>query len=99
MKNLLTRVLGLNKEVEVYITPLKPDPGDLLMVCSDEFTNYMSKQSITTVLDDFSISIEWKVDILIDEANRGGGGDNISVILLEVVAEGKWKKLKKKFSR
>ena len=99
MKNLLTRVLGLNKEVEVYITPLKPDPGDLLLVCSDGLTNYMSKQSINTVLDDFSISIERKVDILVDEANRGGGGDNITVILLEIIAEGKWKKLKKKFSR
>jgi serine/threonine protein phosphatase PrpC len=37
------------------------------------------------------------VDILIDEANRGGGGDNVSVILLEVLQKGKWAKFKKKF--
>ena len=97
IKNLLTRVLGLNEKVDVFITPIKPDVGDILMICSDGLTNYMSEQSINTVLDDFSISIERKVDILIKEANRGGGGDNISVILLEVVDEGKWKKLKKKF--
>jgi serine/threonine protein phosphatase PrpC len=57
----------------------------------------MSKVDIHTVLDDFSISLERKVDILIEEANRGGGGDNISVILLEVLEEGKWSKLKKRF--
>jgi protein phosphatase len=97
LKNVLTRVLGLNEKVDVYMTQIRPDVGDLIMMCSDGLTNYVSEQSINTVLDDFSISIERKVDILIDEANRGGGGDNISVIIMEVVDEGKWIKFKKKF--
>jgi protein phosphatase len=97
VKNLLTRVLGLNKEVEVFITPIRPDVGDIIMICSDGLTNYMSERSINTVLDDFSISIERKVDILVQEANRAGGGDNISVILLEVVDKGKWQRLKSRF--
>ena len=97
MKNLLTRVLGLYEKVDVYITPIKPEVGDIILLCSDGLTNYMSEQSIKTVMDDFSISLERKVDVLISEANLGGGGDNISVILMEVVEEGKWKKFKKKF--
>ena len=97
MKNLLTRVLGLHEKVDVYITPIKPEVGDIILLCSDGLTNYMSEQSIKTVLDDFSISLERKMDVLISEANLGGGGDNISVILLEVLEEGKWKKFKKKF--
>ncbi len=99
MKNLLTRVMGQHKKVDVYITPIRPDTGDLILTCSDGLTNYMSEQAITTVLDDFSTSLERKADILIDEANRGGGGDNITVILLEVLEEGKWSKLKKKLKR
>jgi protein phosphatase len=97
MKNLLTRVLGLNENVDVYITSIKPEVGDMILLCSDGLTNHMSEQSIKTILDDFSISLERKVDILISEANLGGGGDNISVILLEVLEEGKWKKIKKRF--
>lgn len=97
MKNLLTRVLGLKEKVDVYITPVNPEVGDMILICSDGLTNYMSEQSIKTVLDDFSISLERKVDVLISEANLGGGGDNISVILLEVLEEGKWKKFKKRF--
>jgi serine/threonine protein phosphatase PrpC len=97
VKNLLTRVMGLNEEVDVFVTPIRPEAGDIIMICSDGLTNYMSEKSINTVLDDFSLSIERKVDILIDEANRAGGGDNISVVLLEIVDEGKWKKLKSRF--
>lgn len=97
MKNVLTRVLGLNEKVEVYTNPIRPEAGDLILMCSDGLTNYVSEHSIKTILDDFSISNERKVDVLIAEANRGGGGDNISVILLEAQEEGKWQKLKKKF--
>ena len=99
MKNMLTRVMGQHKKVDVYIAPICPDTGDLLMICSDGLTNYMSERAINTVLDDFSTSLERKIDILIDEANRGGGGDNISVILLKVLEEGKWSKLKRKLKR
>ncbi|MBW1799499.1 MAG: serine/threonine-protein phosphatase [Deltaproteobacteria bacterium] len=97
LKNFLTRVLGLSEKVNVFITHIKPDVGDMVIMCSDGLTNFVSEQAIRTVLDDFSISIERKADILVDEANRGGGGDNISVIILEVLEEGKWKKFKKKF--
>ena len=97
IKNMLTRVLGLKEQVDVYITPMKPEKGDIVVICSDGLTNYLSDKSIRMILDDFSISLERKVDILIDEANLGGGGDNISVILLEVLEEKGWGKFKKRF--
>ena len=96
MKHMLTRVLGLSERVDVYISPIRPDAGDLVLMCSDGLTNYVSEQSIQAILDDFSISLDRKVDVLIDEANRGGGGDNVSVILLEILEKGKWARFKKK---
>jgi protein phosphatase len=96
MKHMLTRVLGLSERVDVYISPIRPDAGDLVLMCSDGLTNYVSEQSIQAILDDFSISLDRKADVLIDEANRGGGGDNISVILLEILEKGKWARFKKK---
>ena len=98
-KNVLTRALGMCETVETFLKSLQPEEGDLVMLCSDGLTNYVEEPSIRAVLDDFSISVERKVDILIDEANKGGGGDNISVILLEFLKEGKWDKLKRKFGR
>jgi len=98
IKNILTRVLGLTQKVNVFVNPIRPEAGDLLLMCTDGLTNFVSLSSIKTILDDFSISLERKGEVLIDEANRGGGGDNITVILLEVVKEGVWGKLKRKLN-
>jgi len=96
IKNILTRVLGLTQKVNVFVSPIRPEAGDLLLMCTDGLTNYVPQPSIKTILDDFSISIERKAEVLIDEAIRGGGGDNVTVILLEVTKEGAWGKLKRK---
>jgi PPM family protein phosphatase len=96
IKNILTRVLGLTEKVNVFISPIRPEAGDVLLMCTDGLTNFVPQPSIKTILGDFSISLERKVDVLIDEANRGGGGDNITVILLEVAKEAAWSKFKKK---
>jgi protein phosphatase len=98
LKNILTRVLGLNEKVNVYITPISPEKGDIILMCSDGLTNFISIPSIKSILSDSSLSLEEKVDLLIDGAKEGGGGDNISVILVEVVQEGTWQKIKKRFS-
>ena len=97
LKNILTRVMGLNPKVKVFLNPIKPDAGDVIMLCSDGLTNYVPERVFKKVLSNAAISIEQKAEALIDLANRGGGGDNISVILVEVAEEGKWKRFKKRF--
>ena len=97
LKNILTRVLGLNEKVKVFITPIRPEKGDIILMCSDGLTNFVPVQTIKSILSDSSLSLDQKVDLLIDKANEGGGGDNISVIILDVVKEGIWKIIKKKF--
>lgn len=97
--NIVTRSIGQKKGVKVFIRPVQPKEGNIILMCSDGLTDYMSEEDICMVIDDFSTSLERKVDVLIEGANRGGGGDNISVILLEVQEEKKWNKFKKKFKR
>jgi serine/threonine protein phosphatase PrpC len=98
IKNILTRVLGLTQKVNVFVNPIRPEAGDLLLMCTDGLTNYVPQPSIKTILDDFSMSLERKAEVLIDEANRGGGGDNITAILLRVTKEGAWGKFKRKLT-
>jgi serine/threonine protein phosphatase PrpC len=96
LKHVLTRVLGLTEKVNVFISPIRPEAGDLLLMCTDGLTNFVPQPSIRRILDDSSLSLERKAEVLIDEANRGGGRDNITVVLLEVTKEGVWSKFKRK---
>ena len=97
MKNTLTRVIGMNKGVDVFITKIEPKALNKILMCSDGLINYTSEDLIKTVLDDSSLSLLTKVEVLIEEANKGGGGDNITVILIEILEESRWERIKQKF--
>ncbi len=55
-------------------------PGDSVLLCSDGLTKHISTAEIITVLES-SASVESKTKQLVDEANRRGGRDNISVVI------------------
>lgn len=97
-KNVLTRVLGVTESVRVHVNPVRPEVGDLMLMCSDGLTNHVARESINAILNDTTVSNARKVEIFIEEAYRGGGDDNITVILLEFMKEGKWDHIKKRFS-
>jgi serine/threonine protein phosphatase PrpC len=92
MKNTLTRVIGINNTVDVYVKKVVPEAGDVILMCSDGLVNYAPEKFIRSILADFSIPPETKVKALIEEANKGGGGDNVTVILIECLEENWWKK-------
>ena len=99
IKNMLTRVMGLHEDVDVHITPIKPDMNDMIMISSDGLTNYLGESAITAILADHTLSLDGKAEALIEKANLGGGGDNITVILIEVQEEKKrWKRLAKRLT-
>jgi protein phosphatase len=97
MKNTLTRVIGINDTVEVYVKKVVPEAEEMILICSDGLINYADEKTIRSILSDYATSLESKVKALIDEANKGGGEDNITVILIEVLKENIFKRLVNKF--
>ena len=97
LKNTLTRVIGMDEKVEVFIRKIVPEVGDIILLCSDGLTNYMSEESIISVIYHPLFPLESKVKALIEGANNGGGGDNITVILIEVLEESRMERIKSKF--
>lgn len=57
-------------------------PGDMLLICSDGLSDMVNKQEITAILNNRA-SLQDKAGQLISAANRNGGLDNITVVLVQ----------------
>lgn len=57
-------------------------PGDLLLICSDGLSDMVNKQEITSILNGQS-SLQDMASQLISAANRNGGLDNITIVLVQ----------------
>ena len=77
-KNVITRAVGAEEEITVDSAGLALNPGDTLMLCSDGLTNYLETDDILKIFK--STDIENIPAALVDAANSGGGGDNITVV-------------------
>ena len=79
-KNVITRAIGVEPEVfpDCSIVPITEN--DSILLCTDGLTNFVE---ISEILNTFSNNnITDVADILIDKANSGGGGDNVSVVIV-----------------
>jgi protein phosphatase len=84
-KNVLSRNLGSKPDARVDAFELELVPGDRLMLCSDGLYGYASSDAIQYLLGSGDAPDQVARD-LIELALRGGGGDNVSAIVIEVPA-------------
>lgn len=81
-RNIITRAVGIEPNVEVDFFEVDLEEGDLILLCSDGLTNMVDDGSIFHIVRD-EASLSDKVETLIDVANINGGKDNIAVILID----------------
>lgn len=81
-KNVLSRNLGAKPDTRVDLLEVEIQPGDRLMLCSDGLYGYASTEAMQYLLGSGDPPDAVARD-LIDLALRGGGGDNVSAIVLE----------------
>jgi protein phosphatase len=82
-RNVLTRAIGTDPEVEIDVQSVEWRQEDVLLLCSDGLTNMVSDGRIAEVVADAALALEDKADHLIQLALDGGGDDNITVVLLQ----------------
>jgi serine/threonine protein phosphatase PrpC len=83
-RSIITRALGPEPEVEVDLQTVPAQAGDVFLICSDGLTTMLDDDHIERLLTR-ATSMAAAVRSLVDEANRAGGRDNISVIAFKVV--------------
>lgn len=84
-KNMITRALGINDEVEVDVQQQDVQEGDVFLLCSDGLTDLLNDEEISSSIVSSSGDIKSAAETLVNQANDKGGLDNISVILMNVV--------------
>ncbi len=80
-KNIITRALGVSNNVGVDLDVVDLKGEDVILLCSDGLTNFVSDDVIKAQLEGFDSATP---DKLIELANEGGGGDNITAVVLKV---------------
>ncbi|MGF1469005.1 MAG: Stp1/IreP family PP2C-type Ser/Thr phosphatase, partial [Sandaracinaceae bacterium] len=80
--NIILQALGTTEEVTVDLTFLELRRGDRLLLCSDGLSGLVhadAMQQVVSSTEDLAVA----ADQLIDMANKAGGHDNITVILVD----------------
>ena len=83
LKNIITRSVGFQSEVEADLLVRDLEAGDVFLLCSDGLSNLVENGDILKIVSK-NKKLDSACQRLIEQANESGGDDNISVILIRV---------------
>ncbi|WP_367153218.1 PP2C family serine/threonine-protein phosphatase, partial [Leisingera sp. F5] len=81
--NAITRAVGVGEELEIDKIRGDTEPGDRFLICSDGLTKYATFQILQDALT--GTPLETVGDQLIQIALNGGGADNITAVVIDVM--------------
>jgi serine/threonine protein phosphatase PrpC len=89
-KNVIVRALGMKDSVQVDVSRLEPLPGDVYLICSDGLSGMVKDEEMHAMIHEWQSDPARTNDIdglcraLIDAANRNGGTDNVTCVLVKI---------------
>jgi protein phosphatase len=81
-RHVITRALGVRAEVEPDVAELGIRAGDLFLLCTDGLTGALEDVVVERLLLECGEDLERATAALVDAANREGGDDNITVVVV-----------------
>jgi len=85
-RHVLTRAIGIRPRTEPDLAEMTPREGDVFIMCSDGLTGFVDDKEIAEHLIS-KPDLEAAAAALVDAANRAGGQDNITVLLVRYEKE------------
>ena len=82
-KNIITRAIGLDEEIDVDTYVEDVVTGDLILLCSDGLNTMLKDEEIKEVMASKE-DAQQICDSLVQAANEAGGHDNITVMIMEI---------------
>ena len=82
-KNIITKAIGINKNVEADIFSKELTNESYLLLCSDGLSNFVDEDTILGIIAEKKEPMEICTS-LVDEANANGGGDNVTLCVVRL---------------
>ncbi len=79
-KNVITRALGAEEKVMADIMHIPFGEGEKLLLCTDGLSSFIDEKTVFEILKKSETSV---AEELVEKANANGGGDNITVVILD----------------
>lgn len=86
-KNLVTRAVGIDPEVEAEVHSYPVQVGDIYLLCSDGLNDMVTDEDMELTLSSLQANLPLAAAQLVQQANDNGGRDNVSVILVRVLKD------------
>jgi serine/threonine protein phosphatase PrpC len=87
-RSVITRTVGTDPDVDVDTFSVDARPGDVFVLCSDGLTTMVSDEAILDLVERNRAGLDKAAKALVDAANKGGGEDNITIVLFEIGEDG-----------
>ncbi len=81
-RNVITRCLGTQSEVEVDVFTEQLEEGDTLVLCTDGLSGLVGDEELRAIVDQYVP--QESVYHLVERANENGGPDNITAIVIRI---------------
>jgi protein phosphatase len=85
-RHVLTRALGVRPRIEPDLAEMTPQAEDVFVLCSDGLTTHVDDREIAEYVG-AEADLERAAARLVEAANRAGGLDNVTVLLVRVEKE------------
>jgi PPM family protein phosphatase len=87
-RSILTRALGVDRNIQVDEGDLEVASGDRLLLCTDGLTGMVAEGQIREILLE-TVDPQEAVEKLVRGANSAGGIDNITAVILDFADDGR----------
>ncbi len=85
-KNMITRAVGADYTIEGDFFQVRIQPGDIILICTDGLYGEVDSRELISKLEEDRTMTDICSE-LVDAANRNGGSDNITMVVLKITEE------------
>lgn len=83
-RHMITRALGAEETVKADFKQVQICKDDIILLCTDGLFGEVEDDVIKNIITEDGIEMVKASERLVEEANKAGGGDNITVICLKI---------------